>query len=133
MDWIGLVLLLSWIIPLEVVLDLGQYWGWTTSPFLASWLAVLLIALGAFVLWGIYLVRPLIDLRVLALPHFTLGLFIKILFSVNLYVLVGVLSGYMIQLRGYQWWQGGLVLLAGVATMPLGILAGIAVGNDGNR
>src|SRR5262249_43427379 len=77
--------------------------------------------------------RPLIDLRVLALPHFALGLSIKILFSVNLYVLVGLLSGYMIQLRGYQWWQGGLVLLPGVATMLLGIVLGIAVGNDGNR
>ena len=39
----------------------------------------------------------------------------------------------MIQLRGYQWWQGALVLAAGVATMPLGIVAGIAVGHDANR
>jgi DHA2 family multidrug resistance protein len=133
MDWIGLVLLLSWIVPLNVVLDLGQYWGWLTSPFLVSWLAGLLVAFPAFVLWGIYHVRPLIDLRVLALPQFALGLFIKVLFSVNLYVLVGLLSGYMIQLRGYQWWQGGLVLVGGVATMLLGILVGIGVGNDGNR
>src|SRR5262249_17908273 len=73
------------------------------------------------------------NLRVLALPQFALGLFIKILFSISLYVLVHFLSGYMIQLRGYQWWQGGLVLLAGVATMLLGILVGISVGNDGNR
>jgi DHA2 family multidrug resistance protein len=133
MDWIGLVLLLGWIIPLNVVLDLGQYWGWLASPYLVSWLAVLLVAFPALVLWGTCRARPLIDLRVLALPQFGLGLFIKILFSVNLYVLVGLLSGYMIQLRGYQWWQGGLVLLPGVATMLLGILAGIAVGNDGNR
>jgi DHA2 family multidrug resistance protein len=133
MDWIGLVLLLGWIIPLNVVLDLGQYWGWLASPSLVSWLAGLLVAFPAFVLWGTCRARTLIDLRVLALPQFGLGLFIKILFSVNLYVLVGLLSGYMIQLRGYQWWQGGLVLLPGVATMLLGILAGIAVGHDGNR
>src|SRR5262249_12621434 len=87
----------------------------------------------AFVLWGIYRSRPLINLRVLAWPHFSLGLSIKILFSINLYLLVHLLSGYMIQLRGYQWWQGGQVLLAGVTTMLLGILVGIGVGNDGNR
>jgi hypothetical protein len=39
----------------------------------------------------------------------------------------------MIQLRGYQWWQGGLVLVGGVAAMLLGILVGAGVGNDGNR
>jgi len=133
MDWIGLVLLVAWLIPLNVVLDLGQYWGWLTSPCLVSWLAVLLVVFPAFVLWGIYHPRPLIGLRVLALPHFALGLAIKIFFSINLYILVHILSGYMIQLRGYQWWQGGLVLLAGVATMLLGILIGIGAGNDGNR
>jgi DHA2 family multidrug resistance protein len=133
MVWVGLALLLSWIIPLNVVLDLGQYWGWLASPFLVSWLAVLLVAFPAFVLWGICHPRPLINLRILALPQFALGLFIKILFSVNLYVLVGLLSGYMIRLRANQWWQGGLVLAAGVATMLLGILVGIGVGNDGNR
>jgi len=133
MDWVGLVLLLSWIIPLNVVLDLGQYWGWLTSRILVSWLACLLVAFPAFVLWGVCRTRPLVDLRVLARPEFGLGLAIKILFSVNLYVLVGLLSGYMIQLRGYQWWQGGLVLLPAVATMLLGILAGTVVGNDGNR
>lgn len=133
MDWIGLVLLVSCIVPVNVVIDLGQYWGWLTSPYLVSWLAILLVAFPAFVLWGIFHARPLIDLRILAVPHFALGLATKVLFSINLYVLVGVLSGYMIQLRGYQWWQGGLVLLPGVATMLLGILTGIAVGNDGNR
>ena len=133
MDWIGLVLLVSWIVPLNVVLDLGQYWGWLGSPLLVSWLAGLIVAFPAFVAWGIWHARPLINLRVLALPHFSLGLAIKVLFSINLYVLVGVLSGYMIQLRGYQWWQGGLVLLPAVATMLLGVLVGIAVGNDGNR
>ena len=133
MDWIGLVLLLSCVIPLNIVLDLGQYWEWFSSPYLVSWLAALLVAFPAFVLWGIYRPRPLIDLRVLGLPHFALGLIIKIFFSVNLYILVGLLATYMIRLRGYQWWQGGLVLVAGVATMLVGIFVGIAVGNDNNR
>jgi MFS transporter, DHA2 family, multidrug resistance protein len=133
MDWIGLLLLGSWIVPLNVVLDLGQYWGWFVSPILVSWLTGLLLAFAAFVAWGVWPARPLINLRVLALPHFSLGLGIKVLFSINLYVLVSLLSGYMIELRGYQWWQGSLVLLPGVATMVLGILVGIGVGKDGNR
>lgn len=133
MDWIGLALLVGWVVPLNVVLDLGQYWSWTTSPYLVSWLVALSAVFAGFVAWGVGSPRPVINLRVLALPHFTLGLGIKILFSINLYVLVGILSGYMINLRGYQWWQGAVVLLPGVATMLLGIAAGVLTGRDGNR
>jgi EmrB/QacA subfamily drug resistance transporter len=133
MDWLGLALLLAWVIPLNVVIDLGQYWGWLTSPSLAWWLACLLVAFAAFSARGILAANPLIDLRILALPHFAVGLGIKVLYSVNLYVLVSVLSGYMIQVRGYQWWQGSLVLLPAVATMLSGIVAGVFIGNDGNR
>jgi DHA2 family multidrug resistance protein len=133
MDWVGLALLLGWIVPLNVVLDRGQYWGWLASPVIVPWFVGLLVAFAAFVAWGVLRARPLINLRVLALPHFALGLGIKVLFSVNLYVLVGLLSGYMIQLRGYQWWQGATVLLAAVATMLFGIVFGTLVGNDGNR
>jgi DHA2 family multidrug resistance protein len=133
MDWIGLGLLLAWIIPLNVVLDRGQYYGWFASPVIVPWFVGLLLAFALFVAWGTLRKRPLINLRVLTLAHFTIGLGIKILFSINLYVLVGILAAYMIQLRGYQWWQGALLLLAGSVTMLCGILLGIAVGNDANR
>jgi MFS transporter, DHA2 family, multidrug resistance protein len=133
MDWIGLALLVGWIVPLNVVLDYGQYWGWFASPVIVPWFVALLVAFAAFVSWGIWRAQPLISLRVLAIPHFSLGLGIKVLFSVNLYALVSLFAGYMIQLRAYQWWQGALVLSAGMATMLGGVVFGVAVGNDGNR
>ena len=36
---------------------------------------------------------------------------------------MGLMAGYMIQLRGYQWWQGSLVLLPGMITFVLTALA----------
>lgn len=132
-DWLGLGLLLAWVSCLNVVLDLGQYWGWLHSPFFVPWFVGLVVALAAFVAWGVWGRDPLINLRPLAVPHFALGLGIKVLFSINLFVLVGLLAGYQITLRGYQWWQGSLVLLPALATMALGVVAGVAVGNDGNR
>jgi DHA2 family multidrug resistance protein len=120
-------------VTLSVVLDLGQYWGWLASPFFVPWFAGLLLSLAAFVAWGVGAREPLINLRPLGVRHFTLGLGIKVAFSINLYVLAALLSGYMIGLRGYQWWQGSLVLLPALAGMFVGLLVGTFWGTDGNR
>jgi DHA2 family multidrug resistance protein len=132
-DWVGLGLLACVVVTLSVVLDLGQYWGWLASPYFVPWLAGLVISLAAFVAWGLGAGAPLVNLRPLAVPHFALGLGIKVAFSINLYVLVALLSGYMIGLRGYQWWQGSMVLLPALASMAVALLSGTFWGNDGNR
>jgi DHA2 family multidrug resistance protein len=132
-DWLGLALLVAVVVPLNVTLDMGQYWGWLASPYFVPWLAALVTGLILFVSWGVLADAPLIGLRPLAVRHFALGLGIKVLFSINLYLMVGLLSGYMINLRGYQWWQGSLVLLPGLLTMLLGVLVGTWLGTDGNR
>lgn len=133
LDWFGLFLLLGWIVTLSVVIDLGQYWGWLASPYFVPWFVGCLVFFVTLVGWGVWAETPLIGLRPLAVPHFALGVGIKVLFSINLYVLVGLLSGYAIELRGYQWWQGALVLLPGTITMLLSIVVGIVVGHLGNR
>jgi DHA2 family multidrug resistance protein len=132
-DWIGLGLLLSWITTMSVVLDLGQYWGWLASPQFVPWCAGLVLSFGAFVFWGVFARAPLINLRVLSRRNFTLGLAIKVLFSIDLLVLLSLLTGYMINLRGYQWWQASLVLAPACATMFCGIALGALVGTDANR
>ncbi|HEY2839083.1 MAG TPA: MFS transporter, partial [Pirellulales bacterium] len=73
------------------------------------------------------------NLRPLAIRHFALGLGIKVLYSVNLYVLIGLLAGYMIDLRGYQWYQGALVISPGLAAMVASLAVGTWLGTDGNR
>ena len=132
-DWFGLSLLAGFVVSLNVALDMGQYWGWLTSPTFVCWFVGLLIFSVAFVAWGIGADRPLINFRPLAQGHFSLGLGIKVLFSINLYVLVGLLSGYMINLRGYQWLQGSLVFLPGLAAMFLAVVAGTWLATNQNR
>jgi DHA2 family multidrug resistance protein len=118
---------------MSVVLDLGQYWGWLASPQFVPWLAGLVISFSLFALWGTLASAPLINLRVLAKRNFTLGLAIKMLFSIDLLVLLSLLTGYMINLRGYQWWQASLVLAPACATMLCGIVLGALIGTDANR
>jgi MFS transporter, DHA2 family, multidrug resistance protein len=133
LDLIGLALLAGTIITLNVVLDLGQYWGWLTSPHFTLWLAAFLVAFVGFIIWGSLARRPLINLRVFGHWNTTFGLLIKVIFSINLYALIAILSLYMVNLRGYQWWQAGLVILPAVVTMIASILLGISVGRAGNR
>ncbi|MBI2827586.1 MAG: MFS transporter [Planctomycetia bacterium] len=133
LDWFGLALLAAMIVTMSVVLDLGQYWGWLVSPFFVPWFLGWLASTAAFVLWGVFAAAPLVNLRPLAIGNFGLGLAIKIAYSINLYLLVGLAAGYMIDLRGYQWWQGALVILPALVAMLAAIVGGTAIGNDANR
>ncbi len=132
-DWLGLVFLLSWIATMSVVLDMGQYWGWLASPQFVPWLAGMCLSFTCFVTWGVCAPAPLINLRVLGNRNFTLGLAIKILFSVDLLTLLSLLTNYMVNLRGYQWWQAGLVLAPACVSMVCGITVGTLLGTDRNR
>lgn len=132
-DVVGFTLHLLWIGTLIVVLDMGQYWGWLTSPYFVPWLAALVLSFTCFVCWGIWSADPLINLRPLALRSFGLGLCGKALLSINLDILVGLLAAYMINLRGYQWWQGSLVILPGFLAMLAALVVGTCWGTDANR
>ncbi|MGE3806235.1 MAG: MFS transporter [Gemmataceae bacterium] len=132
-DWFGLALLIAWVLSLNVVLDMGQYWGWLNSPFFAPWFVALLFTFTAFVAWGIWGRQPLINMRPFAIRNYGLALAAKALFAVNLYVLLQLLSSYMINLRGYQWHQAALVILPATVGMLLGIFGGMSIGVDANR
>ena len=76
---------------------------------------------------------PLINLRVLAKPNFTLGLTISRFFSINLVVLLSLLASYMVNVRGYQWWQASLVIAPAPLTMLASLFGGTLLGTDRNR
>lgn len=132
-DFFGAMILICCVISLNVIVDLGQYWGWTNSRFLVSWLVGGIVAVMAFVVWGLYGQNPLIALRPLARRHFAYGLAIKVAFTVNLYVVLEMVSSYMINLRHYQWWQGALVIAAALIAMIIGIVMGVLIGSNDNR
>jgi DHA2 family multidrug resistance protein len=133
LDLIGLALLISWIATMSVVLDMGQYWGWFASPDFVPWFVGFVVCFGGFIAWGTLALQPLTNLRALAVRSFALGIEIKVLFTISLEVLVRLLAGYMVNLRGYQWWQAALVMAPALATMVLGIVTGLLLGTNRNR
>lgn len=132
-DFIGLTLWVVSVICLNVMLDMGQYWGWLTSRHFLLWCAGFILSFGGFVAWGFLAKAPVINLRALWNCNAALGLFVKMVFSINLTVLFGLLTTYMVDLRGYQWWQAAVVVLAAAAAMMLAVGLGLILGTPGNR
>src|SRR5262249_41819563 len=129
----GLALLAGSIVTLNLVLDMGQYWGWFASRQFTLWLMGFAFAFSGFIAWGLTARQPLINLHVFGHWNTTLGLLIKVLFSINLTALLTLLAMYMVDLRGYQWWQAAMVILPAVVAMPLAIISGIVLGDVRNN
>jgi MFS transporter, DHA2 family, multidrug resistance protein len=132
-DFVGVALFAAMVVTMCVTLDMGQYWGWFTSRHFVVWFLAFVGSAGAFVAWGSLAEQPLISMRTFGRRSTTLGLILKVLLSINLTVLFGLLAVYMVNLRGYQWWQAGLVVLPAAAAMAGAVLAGIAVATPENR
>lgn len=132
-DLVGLGLLVGWIVSANVLVDLGQYWGWTNSPPFVIWLAAWVATFAGFVLWGVYARDPLISLVPFRYRDFSLGLWIKGIYSANLFVVLGMVSSYLIDLRGYQWWEGALVLLPALLGAAAVLVASVPLGTPGTR
>jgi EmrB/QacA subfamily drug resistance transporter len=132
-DVAGFLLFLAWVVALNVTLDWGQYWGWVNSPVFASWLALLVVAFAGFLVWGVAHARPLIGLRPFAHWNFAVGILAKSLFAINLTVQVGLTTAYMVNLRGYQWWQASLVVLPALPAFVVGALGHLRWHSPGNR
>ncbi|HEY2827670.1 MAG TPA: MFS transporter [Pirellulales bacterium] len=132
LDFVGVGLLTASIVSLNVMLDMGQYWGWFTSRPFSLWFVGFVAAFGSFVAWGLLARHPLINLRVFGRRNTTLALVVKTLFSINLTALLALLATYMVGMRGYQWWQAALVFLPAVLCMPLTIVLGVLFGKVHN-
>ena len=98
-DAIGLALLTATIGTMIPVVVLGHYWGWFDSASFVPWGIGFFLAGSLFVAWGTLSARPIVDLRPLAVRNFGLGLVIKALFSIDLFALASLLSGYMMPMK----------------------------------
>jgi DHA2 family multidrug resistance protein len=133
-DFLGVVLTLGWLSCLLVAVGLGQFWGWLDSSQVILWLVGFVLFFLAFLGWGALLSAPAIPTRILAVPRYVVALLTLDLYAINLYGLLGMLSGYMIDHRGYQWHQGSAALLSALPTMLAGVaLYAVAVHRLGRR
>ncbi len=72
-DWTGLVLLVVWVGSLQVMLDKGEELDWFGSTTIVALAVAAVVGVVLFLIWELTDEHPVVDLKLFALPNFTLG------------------------------------------------------------
>ncbi len=128
-DYWGIGLLVIGIGSLQIVLDKGQQEDWFSSDFIRVLAAVSTFGLIALVIRELRTRDPIVDLRVLKIRTYAVGLFMMTMLGFVLYGSLVLLPILLQTLLGYP------ALQAGIAIAPRGMgsflampLVGVAIG-----
>jgi MFS family permease len=132
-DFLGLGLLVAWVINLIIGLYRFQLWGWQSANETLVVTALGLGLFGAFIWQQLTCRRPLLALRLFGRHHFAMGVVIKALIDGQFFAVLGILTRYMVVTRDYPRLTAGLVLLPAVAAMAVSQLYTARFGTRDNR
>jgi EmrB/QacA subfamily drug resistance transporter len=110
-DLPGAAVFLVGLVMLLLALNQGYQWGWT-SPVILGLLVASLLLLFTFVVIEIRSPAPMLDLTLFRRPQFTLSVASAVLNYICLYSVIFLLPQYLIDGRGMNSAQAGLLLTA---------------------
>ena len=123
LDAIGFGFMSLWLGCQEVLLDKGQEDDWFSSPFIVVMAVLAVTGLVAFVTRVLMTPRPFVDVRVMKVFNFSLGLFLMFCAGVTLYGMTAAIPLFLQSLMGYTALQSGLSMiprgLGALVAMPL--------------
>ena len=124
-DYLGILCLVLGLGLMQIVLDRGQRADWFSSPWVVYFTAASIVLIAILVVNELRFPEPILDLRILAIPAFTLSVGLIVAMSFSLYG-TGLLNPIFLQeLMGYTAWKAGLVLAPrGLGTMFSMLLIG---------
>src|SRR5512143_3272678 len=117
-DVAGALLFTAGLVALLLGLNQGHAWGWTSLPILAL-LAAAIVLLGAFVVVERRLPDPSLDLSLFGNRLFSASASSAVLNYICIYSVVFLLPFYLIQGRGLDTAQAGLILTAQPIVMAI--------------
>jgi MFS transporter, DHA2 family, multidrug resistance protein len=123
LDYLGFGLLALWVGTLQLILDKGQQDDWFHAIWI-RWATVVVVgALVAFVARELSRPSPIVDLRVLTIRNFAVGVLLITVMGAVLYASLALLPLFLQTLLGYPALQSGKA----VTPRGLGALASMAV------
>ncbi|MBI5035536.1 MAG: MFS transporter [Chloroflexi bacterium] len=117
-DLVGAVLFMIGLIVLMLGLNQGYEWGWT-SPIILSLLCIAVIVLGIFVAIESRIPHPMLDLTLFQRRLFSASTGSAVLNYIALYSVIFLMPFYLIQGRGLNAAQAGLLLTAQPLVMAI--------------
>lgn len=109
-DYIGLGLITLGLGALQIVLDKGQQEDWFESPFITLLAAVSAVAIAAAVFWLLRQTHPIVHLRLLAKPSFSMSCIMIFFVGFALYSSTALLPMLLQMHYGYTATLSGMVL-----------------------
>ncbi len=124
-DYIGIACLVVGLGAMQIVLDRGQRADWFASSWVV-WTSVLsAAALIVLAINELHMSDPILDLRILKIKVFSVGLLLIVAMSSVLYGTGLLMPIFLQEFMGYTAWKAGLVLAPrGLATMASMVVIG---------
>src|SRR5258708_36532263 len=118
-DYVGIVLIAVGFSCLEVVLDRGERDDWLESHFIASFLAIAVVAIAILIWWEWRHDYPVVQLTLLRERNFALANVFYFLFAFGLFGSTVLIPEMLQTLFGYTATDAGLALGPGAAAVCL--------------
>ena len=124
-DYVGIACLVVGLGAMQIVLDRGQRADWFASPWVV-WTSLLsATALIVLAINELRIADPILDLRILKIKVFSVGLVLIVAMSSVLYGTGLLMPIFLQEFMGYTAWKAGLVLAPrGLATMLSMVVVG---------
>lgn len=131
-DWWGAAALVVGMVPLLLVAEQGNKWGWGSLASLGS-IAIGVVGIAAFILIEIRMKdEALIPIRLFANRQFSQGLIVNMMIGLAMFGALATLPLYLQLVKGATPTQSGLWLLPlMVGLMGASIISGILTGKTG--
>ncbi|QEL16398.1 MFS transporter [Limnoglobus roseus] len=132
-DFLGMALLIGWVLCLVIGLYRFQLWGWGRANETLAVAGLGLILFTAF-LWRQFAARhPLLQLHLFARHHFAMGVISKALVDGQFFAVLAIMTRYMAVTRDYPRITTGAALLPAVAAMTVTLAITAKFGTRNNR
>ncbi|HJU12389.1 MAG TPA: DHA2 family efflux MFS transporter permease subunit [Candidatus Binataceae bacterium] len=109
-DYLGVILLVLWLGLMQIVADRGQRSDWFAAPWVV-WSSIICgLAMIVLIVRELRFKAPILDLRILKKPLFSIAVCLTIIHSFLLFG-TGLLTPIFLQeFMGYSAWKAGLVM-----------------------
>jgi MFS transporter, DHA2 family, multidrug resistance protein len=118
-DWLGFLLVATFLGSLELVLDKGQRDDWFTSGFIVSFAVLALLSFVAFMYWELSRDDPIVDVRLLFTRQFGTAFAVMVAVGAVLFGSTQILPQLLQTGFDYTAYLSGLVLMPGGFAMLL--------------
>jgi DHA2 family multidrug resistance protein len=126
LDVVGIVFLIAWLAPLQIVLSRGERDDWFADPFITVLTCIAAIGLPLFIWWELSRTDTdrIISLRAYATRNFRLGSIYVVILGMMLYGQMYFVPQFLRNVQHHSAWETGKLQTVNAAAFTIGLIVG---------